>query len=1301
MGAFLRYCALPAMALVLVHAALAQPGSIDIAFNASSLTGSVSAIVVRPDGRIVVGGSFVTTSFPSLRNVARLWSDGSFDRGFDTGSGPNGDVSAMALQADGKVVIGGPFTRVNGVARRGIARLNANGSLDASFNPGGALDGVATAILIRPDGRVLVSGLVSTNGNPTHRCLVQISAGGVIDETFIVRIDPVNGDLGGIEAMQLMSDGRLYVTGPFNGINNYRSYGLTRLLTNGAIDSATFLGPDYPAHCLALQPDGKLIVGGSFTTGSSSPGITRLEPNGSPDYDFIAYLDQRIANPEVRSVALQNDGKVLIAGVNLDVGMGNSQTLIRFQPNGELDTTFISAVSGTIRTLVVANNGNILVGLQDATPPLVQLNSERALLIRRGSPWKYFDGGSKPDGWRGSMFDDRNWRTGQAQLGYGDGDENTTLKSVQTAYFRRAFQVPDVSVISALTLDLLRDDGAVVYLNGTEVLRSNMPNGPVGYDTAALQPVRVPAEAAFLSQRLAATYLRNGTNVLAIEVHQADPSGSDLSFDLELRAEPAAFVSITSPTNGQRFASSADVPIEISTNRFAENLHEVQFFIDGVLVGTDREAPYSFAWRAPPVSEHSISAVAIALSGFSVTSAPVRISAFVHPRPYVSLLGFSDGNVFLVGTNILLSAVAVATDASLTTVEFLATGVTLAEVPATTNGVYEFLWTNVPGGVYSLMVIATDSLGGKGFSPLVGIRVSGPPTNQPPAVSVSQPHPGATVRGPGNITLEAAASDTDGYITRVTFVGDGVPLAEVTGQPYRTLWQGVSLGVHQVVAIATDNEGATNVSAPVTFTVADIPLPPPRGPYLQKASPTSVTVNWRTEMPTDSLVRYSTDAALLDLSAEDDSLVVDHSVTLGDLEPDTKYFYAVGNRQTVPVGQQDQFVVTPPPPGTAKDTRIWVIGDSGTAGSAARAVRDAYYNFNGSRYTDLWLMLGDNAYGSGMDNEYQRAVFDMYPELLRQTVVWSTMGNHDVAPAYLEIFTLPTQGEAGGLASGTESYYSFDYGNIHFICLNAFREDRSPQGPMLTWLRNDLEQTDSEWIIAFWHHPPYSRGSHNSDFEVELVQMRENAVPILEQYGADLVLGGHSHCYERSFLLQGHYGLSSTLTPDMLVDVGDGRLDGNGPYRPTSFSPRRGTVYVVAGSSGQVSGGSLNHPAMFVSWNQLGSLVLDIHDGRLDAKFLEASGEITDHFTIEKHPPTPPPPPPLPPVVRIRRNENQFFIISWTNALPGLVLEATSTLDTDAEWTPVDEPVLTFGSLDYVRLYFTQERRFFRLKKPQ
>ncbi|MFN0317554.1 MAG: Calx-beta domain-containing protein [Burkholderiales bacterium] len=396
-----------------------------------------------------------------------------------------------------------------------------------------------------------------------------------------------------------------------------------------------------------------------------------------------------------------------------------------------------------------------------------------------------------------------------------------------------------------------------------------------------------------------------------------------------------------------------------------------------------------------------------------------------------------------------------------------------------------------------------------------------------------------------------------------------------------------------------------------------------RGPYLQSATPTSIVVRWRTSVATDSRVRYGASATSLTASAGSTVSATEHAVTLTGLAPATKYFYSVGSSTaSLAGGDSTHFFITPPSVGAVQPTRIWVIGDAGENSTGQRQVRDAYLARTGANYTHLWLMLGDNAYDSGTDAEYQAAVFNIYPTLLRQSVVWPTLGNHDGATAnsstqtgpYYDIFTLPRNGEAGGVPSNTEAYYSFDYANIHFVVLDSFETNRASNGAMLNWLRQDLAATRQKWIIAFWHHPPYSKGSHDSDSETELVQMRANALPIFEDFGVDLVLTGHSHAYERSFQIDGHYGSSSTFNPATMQVNG-----GAGPYERVTDGSVPGALYAVAGSSGSVSGsGSLNHPVMYTSVRELGSMVLDINGDTLDAVFINNTGTVRDSFRMVK-----------------------------------------------------------------------------------
>jgi hypothetical protein len=403
-----------------------------------------------------------------------------------------------------------------------------------------------------------------------------------------------------------------------------------------------------------------------------------------------------------------------------------------------------------------------------------------------------------------------------------------------------------------------------------------------------------------------------------------------------------------------------------------------------------------------------------------------------------------------------------------------------------------------------------------------------------------------------------------------------------------------------------------------------------RGPYIQNGAPNAMTVRWRTNIPTPSRVRYG--AVKNQLYQVKDVLTptTEHEVRITGLPADSERYYSIGTLDSTLAGNDDSTAFhTNPPPGDTSPIRVWVIGDAGTGSGGQQRVRNSYAEYTGNRRTDLWLMLGDNAYDSGTDSDFQNNVFEVYPGLLRKSCVWPTRGNHDFlhdGPAndYYEFFTMPKAAEGGGIASGSEAYYSFDYGNIHFICLDSEGTSTSLNGAMVSWLRQDLEANKAMWTIAFWHHPPYSDGSHNSDDDSDsggrMGAIRRNILPILDSTGVDLVLSGHSHSYERSFLLKGHYGVSSTLASHMVLDSGPGQIGVDGPYlKPSAGSaPFEGAVYIVDGASGNLTEADLDHPVMVRSLNRLGSVVLDIHDTRLDAHFVDDQGAVRDSFTILK-----------------------------------------------------------------------------------
>src|ERR1043166_5936719 len=178
-------------------------------------------------------------------------------------------------------------------------------------------------------------------------------------------------------------------------------------------------------------------------------------------------------------------------------------------------------------------------------------------LVPAGSTWKYLDNGSNQrTAWRAPGFNDSAWHSGPAQLGYGDGDEATVVNCGPTApncnsnnfittYFRRSFNLANPSAFSSLKLRLLRDDGAVVYLNGNEIRRDNMPTGSITYKTRAVTNLSAPAESTFVDTTISPNVLTHGTNLLAVEVHQVNRKSNDLSFDLELIGVSSGSVTLT------------------------------------------------------------------------------------------------------------------------------------------------------------------------------------------------------------------------------------------------------------------------------------------------------------------------------------------------------------------------------------------------------------------------------------------------------------------------------------------------------------------------------------------------------------------------------------------------------------------------------------------------------------------------------------------------------------------------------------------------------------------------------------
>jgi len=404
-----------------------------------------------------------------------------------------------------------------------------------------------------------------------------------------------------------------------------------------------------------------------------------------------------------------------------------------------------------------------------------------------------------------------------------------------------------------------------------------------------------------------------------------------------------------------------------------------------------------------------------------------------------------------------------------------------------------------------------------------------------------------------------------------------------------------------------------------------------REPYVQMLSTNSVIIHWLTEESHIGVVRYGENSEHTAAIEIEKTATQNHIVKLSNLKPATRYYYLTGNVGGFQeMDKNKHWFYTHPEEEVA--TRIWVLGDPGSAGKILNQVRDSALTWmrnnpeqgetEESPLIDIWIALGDIAYRSGSNKQFQTALFDTFEDITANTVLWPIYGNHDERRwTYFRIFDLPENAEAGGLASGTENYYAIDYSNVHFVMLDSMSSDLTATGDMAEWLRKDLAQNTKQWVIAAFHHPPYSKGSHDSDDAGDsrgrMHDIRENIIPILEQAGVDVVLAGHSHLYERSYLVDCAYETSDKFSEKNIVSDG---VDGKHKkyIKPLNNRANQGAVYVVTGSASKVDNGTLDHPAHHIGLKEAGSVVIDVNGNKLVARFINNKGKVRDEFNITK-----------------------------------------------------------------------------------
>jgi acid phosphatase type 7 len=541
---------------------------------------------------------------------------------------------------------------------------------------------------------------------------------------------------------------------------------------------------------------------------------------------------------------------------------------------------------------------------------------------------------------------------------------------------------------------------------------------------------------------------------------------------------------------------------------------------------------------------------------------------------------------------------------------------------------FSFTASLASAGAYQIYAVVTNNLGSFAYSGTNSITL----TNVPLSVALTSPGNGQTFTSPATILCEATpAPGSAGIPIRsvafyMTNNGATTFLFSDTTAPYSNQVAGLADGAYGIFAVVTNLLNATACSTTNVILVSSMVSGTiTRGPYLGSRGETNIVVHWRTAETHVGRVRFGTSPGTLNSFADDTSSKTDHVVSIKGLLPDTRYYYSLGNTAGTIQTSTNYYFYTAPIIGTTRSTRVWVTSDFGTGNSTALATRNAYQNYittNGPG-PDLWLTGGDNEQNgtTGDDAVYQNTVFNIYTNFFQNVPFFPTPGNHDggTESAYWNIFDLPQAGECGGAPSGSKHFYSYDYANIHFISIDCVNSGNlAPYADQVRWLSNDLATCTQQWKIAYWHFPSYCTNGYNSDTDSQLRNMRETFNPVLEYFGVDLVINGHCHVVQRTYLINQHYGLSTTFSPTNVIAGGDGHVDGNGAYLKTGS---RGTVYITApagGGTDHTFNGTMPCFAEVLPNSVKGSISLEINANRLDLKVISTSGSIPAYFTILK-----------------------------------------------------------------------------------
>lgn len=419
-------------------------GGVDADFN-PNVNGSsqirVLNTTVQPDGKILLGGEFTSVGGQARNHIARIHADGTVEstNTFNPGTGADrAYVVGVALQPDGRIVLGGFFTAVDGQTRNGIARLNANGTLEdvSTFNPGtGADQRDVYGVALQTDGKILLAGaFISINGQ-TRNHIARLNADGTLED--VSTFNPGTGANGHTDFVALQQDGKILLGGQLTSVNGQARGGIARLHPDGTVETTNTFNPGSGSspwfRAAAVQPDGKIVVVGSFTSVNGQPrsGIARLNADGTLE-STNTFNSGTGANGLVQAVTLQTDGKILIGGFFTTVNDQPRNYLARLNPDGTLEGTNTfnpgTGPSYIVDNVAVQADGKILIGgyftsvnglSRNCVARLLNDAAIQSLVITNNAQVQWLRSGASPEVGQVTFEVSTNGGTSWGQLGNG------------------------------------------------------------------------------------------------------------------------------------------------------------------------------------------------------------------------------------------------------------------------------------------------------------------------------------------------------------------------------------------------------------------------------------------------------------------------------------------------------------------------------------------------------------------------------------------------------------------------------------------------------------------------------------------------------------------------------------------------------------------------------------------------------------------------------------------------------------------------------------------------------------------